>query len=164
MIKILIVDDEERFLESMKKRLEVRGFNVIAVNRGIEAIEAARKNPVDIAILDLKMPGMSGNQLLQILKRETSGIEVIVLTGHGGTAAETQSVEDGADAYLLKPCSLDDILIALASACKRRLVNKGKISREDLDKLIARNNPGGTVLGAIQAMERLIKTTAISDK
>ena len=58
MITILFVDDEELFLESMKKRLEARGFHVIALNRGVKAIDAARKNPVDVAILDLKMPGM----------------------------------------------------------------------------------------------------------
>ena len=57
-INLLIVDDEERFLESTKKRLEVRDFNVIAVNRGEKAIEAARNNSIDVVLLDLKMPGM----------------------------------------------------------------------------------------------------------
>ncbi|MBU0753830.1 MAG: response regulator, partial [Planctomycetes bacterium] len=59
-INLLIVDDETRFLISMTKRLEQRGFKVIAVDRGEKALEAARQTPLDIALVDLKMPGISG--------------------------------------------------------------------------------------------------------
>jgi DNA-binding NtrC family response regulator len=157
MITLLFVDDEEQFLESMKKRLEARGFHVIALNRGIKAIEAARKNPVDVAILDLKMPGMNGNELLRTLKREHPWIEVIVLTGHGGVDDEFQSVYDGAHAYLHKPCSIEDILDAIAKAYKRRLMNKFKLKEDRLDALIAAENPKENALGALKAMENLEK-------
>ncbi len=82
-ITLLIVDDEQGFLESMRKRLEVRGFNVITVDSGEKALEIARTHPVDIVLLDLKMPGMSGEQTLEALKREHESIEVIILTGPG---------------------------------------------------------------------------------
>ncbi|MGD8764632.1 MAG: response regulator, partial [Desulfobacteraceae bacterium] len=59
-INLLIVDDEEQFLQSISKILQVRDFNVIAVDRGEKAIEAARKNPIDVALVDLKMPGING--------------------------------------------------------------------------------------------------------
>jgi DNA-binding NtrC family response regulator len=157
MITLLFVDDEELFLESMKKRLEARGFHVIALNRGIKAIDAARKNSVDVAILDLKMPGMDGNELLRTLKREHPWIEVIILTGHGGVDEEFQSVYDGAHAYLHKPCSIEDLLDAVAKAYKRRLMNKFKLKQDRLDALIAVENPKGTPLGALKAMEKLEK-------
>jgi DNA-binding NtrC family response regulator len=157
MITILFVDDEELFLESMRKRLESRGFHVLVVNRGVKAIEAARKNPVDVAILDLKMPGMDGNELLRILKREHPWIEVIVLTGHGGVDEEFQSVVDGAHAYLHKPCSIEDILDAVAKAYKRRLMKKFKMKEDRLNSLIDSENPKGNTLGALRAMEKLEK-------
>ena len=63
-INLLIVDDEEQFLSSISKSLELRDFDVIAVNRGEKAIEAARKNPIDVALVDLKMPGINGEETL----------------------------------------------------------------------------------------------------
>jgi DNA-binding NtrC family response regulator len=152
MITLLFVDDEENFLESMKKRLEARGIHVIALNRGIKAIEAARKNPVDIAIVDLKMPGMNGDEVLQALKREHPWIEIIVLTGHGGIDQEFQCMDGGAYAYLHKPCSLEDILDAVAKAYKRRLTHKLKIKVEQIDGFIDAENPKANALGALKAM------------
>ena len=67
-INLLIVDDEVQFLESISKSLEAREFNVIAVDRGEKAIEAARKNPIDVALVDLKMPGINGEEALKVLK------------------------------------------------------------------------------------------------
>jgi len=82
-INLLIVDDEEQFLRSISKSLSVRDFNVVAVNRGEKAIEAARKTPIDIALVDLKMPGIDGEETLKQLKAEHRWMEVIILTGHG---------------------------------------------------------------------------------
>ena len=78
-INILIVDDEEQFLNSIKKRLEVRDFNVVAVNRGEKAIEAARNNQFDVALVDLKMPGIDGEETLKALKKEHKWMEVVIL-------------------------------------------------------------------------------------
>ena len=69
-INLLIVDDEEQFLNSISKSLELRDFKVIAVNRGEKAIEAARNNSIDIALVDLKMPGINGEETLKKLKAE----------------------------------------------------------------------------------------------
>ena len=63
-IDLLIVDDEEQFLNSISRSLEMRDFNVTAVNRGDKALEAARSHPIDIALVDLKMPGMDGQETL----------------------------------------------------------------------------------------------------
>ena len=135
-INLLIVDDEEQFLESTKKRLEVRDFNVIAVNRGEKAIEAARTNPIDVVLLDLKMPGMNGEQTLAELKKENKWLEVIILTGHGSTDSVVECLDKGAYFYLQKPCELDVLLSVLAEAYRRRVMRKLKIKQERMDKVL----------------------------
>jgi len=135
-INLLIVDDEERFLESTRKRLEVRGFNVIAVNRGEKAIESARKYPVDIALVDLKMPGMNGEETLEALKKEHKWIEVIILTGHGSTESAVECTKKGAYFYLQKPCELERLLSVLADAYKRKVMNKKKIKEERMEEIL----------------------------
>jgi len=136
-INLLIVDDEERFLESIKKRLEVRDFNVITVNRGEKALEAARTNPVDVALVDLKMPGMDGEQTLEALKKEHRWLEVVILTGHGSTESAVECTKKGAYFYLQKPCELDRLLQVLTDAYKRRVMNKMKIKEDRMDQILA---------------------------
>lgn len=136
-INLLIVDDEERFLESTKKRLEVRDFNVIAVNRGDKAIEAARKYPIDVALVDLKMPGMDGEQTLEALKKEHKWMEVVILTGHGSTESAVECTKKGAYFYLQKPCELDRLLSVLTDAYKRRVMNKWHIKQERMEKILS---------------------------
>ncbi len=135
-INLLVVDDEERFLESIKKRLEVRDFNVITVNRGDKAIEEARKHPIDVALVDLKMPGMDGEQTLEALKKEHKWMEVIILTGHGSTESAVECTKKGAYFYLQKPCELDRLLGVLIDAYKRRIMNKRKIKEERMDAIL----------------------------
>ena len=136
-INLLIVDDEEAFLKSMTKRLQVRDFNVIAVTRGEQAIEAAKANPIDIALVDLKMPGMNGEETLRALKRENEWMEVVILTGHGSVDSAVECTKLGAHSYLQKPCELEALLEVLAEAYKARIMNKMKIQEKRLDELLA---------------------------
>ena len=115
-INLLIVDDEVQFLESISKSLEVREFKVIAVDRGEKAIEAARKNPIDVALVDLKMPGINGEETLKALKAEHKWMEVVILTGHGTIDSAVECTKSGAYSYLQKPCSLDELLESLINA------------------------------------------------
>jgi DNA-binding NtrC family response regulator len=108
-INLLIVDDEEQFLESISKSLEVRGFNVVTVNRGEKAIEAARNSPIDIALVDLKIPGINGEETLKTLKAEHKWMEVVILTGHGTIDSAVECTRGGAYSYLQKPCDLDHL-------------------------------------------------------
>jgi DNA-binding NtrC family response regulator len=135
-INLLIVDDEEPFLESMKKRLEIRDFNVTCVNRGDKAVEAARRNPVDIALVDLKMPGMSGEKTLEALKREHEWMEVVILTGHGSIDSAVECTRSGATSYLQKPCELEHLLEVLKDAYKRRIMNKMRIQEGRMNALL----------------------------
>jgi DNA-binding NtrC family response regulator len=143
-INVLFVDDEEQFLVSMSKRLAAREFNVLSVNRGKKAIEAARNNPVDIALIDLKMPGMDGEETLKILKKEHPWMEIVILTGHGSIDSAVDCTQDGAHSYLQKPCDLDQLLEVLKEAYKKRVMNKNKIEEKkmnDLLKISQSNSP-----------------------
>lgn len=135
-INLLIVDDEEQFLESISKSLTVRDFNVIAVNRGEKAIEAARKNPIDVALVDLKMPGINGEETLKALKAEHRWMEVVILTGHGTIDSAVECTKSGAYSYLQKPCSLDELMESLKDAYKKKVMNKKKIEEKKMDELL----------------------------
>jgi len=136
-INLLIVDDEEQFLKSISKSLELRDFNVIAVNRGEKAIEAAENNPIDIALVDLKMPGMSGEETLKLLKQKHKWMEVVILTGHGAVDSAVECTKSGAYSYLQKPCELNALLEALQNAYKKKVMNKNKIEENKMDKLLS---------------------------
>ena len=136
-INLLIVDDEEQFLESISKSLELRDFNVIAVNRGEKAIEAAKNNPIDIALVDLKMPGISGEETLKLLKQEHKWMEVVILTGHGAVDSAVECTKSGAYSYLQKPCELNSLLFALQNAYKKKVMNRKKIEEKKMNELLS---------------------------
>jgi DNA-binding NtrC family response regulator len=135
-INLLIVDDEVQFLESISKSLEVRNFKVIAVDRGEKAIEAARDNPIDVALVDLKMPGINGEETLKALKAEHKWMEVVILTGHGTIDSAVECTKSGAFSFLQKPCNLDDLLEALKDAYKKKVMNRKKIEEKKMDELL----------------------------
>ena len=137
-IRLLVVDDERQFLETICKRLELRNFEVTPVNTGEEAIEAAQKNDFEIALVDLKMPGMSGEQVLEILKKEHKFLEVIILTGHGSIDSAVRSTKLGAYYYLQKPCELEMLLLVLKEAYQKRIQKKHGYNDEEMEKIIAR--------------------------
>lgn len=135
-INLLFVDDEEQFLASMGKRLEARGFHVVAVNRGEKALEAARTMPMDIALVDLKMPGMNGEETLKALKQEHPCLEIVILTGHGSIDSVVECTQGGAHSYLHKPCDLEDILEVLKEAYKKRVMNRHQIASGHMAELL----------------------------
>ncbi len=157
-INLLLVDDEEQFLRSTTKRLEVRDFHVIAVNSGQKAIEAAREHPIDIALVDLKMPGMDGEETLKALKAEHQWMEVVILTGHGSIDSAVECTKDGAYSYLQKPCEFDRLLEMLTEAYKKKVMNKMKIHKERMDKLLKVSISGSTrdILRKIREMDEEI--------
>ena len=153
-IKLLIADDEIKFLDSVAKRLELRGFEVTKATSGIEAVEAARSGKFDLALLDLKMPGMNGQEVLEILKSEHKFLEVIILTGHGSVDSAVECTKLGAFSYLPKPYELDNLLEVLQQAYEARLKKKFELDQERMDKL-AKLAAGSSPLGILRAMREL---------
>lgn len=135
-INLLFVDDEEQFLKSMTKQLEARDFHVIAVNRGEKALEVARSMPVDVALVDLKMPGIDGEQTLRALKDEHKWMEIVILTGHGSIESAVECTRSGAYEYLQKPCSIDDLLEVLKEAYKKKVMNKNRIEEKRMNEML----------------------------
>jgi DNA-binding NtrC family response regulator len=135
-INLLFVDDEDQFLTSMGKRLEARGFNVMAVNRGERAVEAARAHPVDIALVDHKIPGMSGDEILKVLKQEHPWMEVVILIHHGGIDSVVKCLRCGAYSYLQKPCDLEQIVEVIEEAYKKREKNRRRIEETQMKALM----------------------------
>lgn len=135
-IHLLLVDDEERFLHTTTALLQKRGFRVFTASNGAEAVDTAARHPIDIAIVDLKMPGMNGEQTLAELKRQHEWLEVIILTGHGSMDSAVECTKQGAYFYLQKPCDLEKLLSVLANAYKKQIQNKKKIEEERLEEIL----------------------------
>jgi len=112
-IRILLVDDETIFTKNISKLLKNRGYQVAAVNDGYSAIRELEKNPFDIMILDLKMPGMDGiTTLAQTIKR-CLFTETLILTGHGSIDSALEAMKMGAYDYLTKPCEIEELVLKI---------------------------------------------------
>jgi len=158
MAKILLVDDELKFRSDLAQRLNLRGYETIEAGDGEYAIKVARSdNDVDVILLDLKMPGLSGEQTLTELKKYRPAVQIIMLTGHGSMASAMETGRLEAYAYLEKPCEFDKLLETIEAAREDRphvmarheipLVEKGSLKKW----LIGSHNsrPGVIILGAL---------------
>ncbi|MBU0992074.1 MAG: response regulator [Proteobacteria bacterium] len=109
-LKLLLVDDEEGYVNVLSNRLSKRGIQVRKTTSGTEAIQTLRKEEFDVAILDLKMEDMDGIEVLKIFRKMAPEMAVIMLTGHGSEIAAKEGIGLGAFDYLTKPCVLEDLL------------------------------------------------------
>lgn len=134
-IKLLIVDDEVQFLNSIAQRLELRGFQVTKAENGEQALRAAEREKFDLALLDLKMPGLNGREVLEILKKNHKFLEVIILTGHGSIESAVECTKLGAFGYLPKPYEIDKLIATLKDAYQARLQKKYEHDRERLERI-----------------------------
>ncbi len=153
-IKLLIVDDEVKFLDSIARRLEMRGLDVAKATNGQDALDLARTQKFDVALLDLKMPGLDGKQVLEVLKQEHKFLEVVILTGHGSIDSAVECTKLGAFAYLPKPYEMEDLLEVLRKAYEARLKKKFKADEARMEKL-AELAKGQSALGILRAMREL---------
>jgi CheY-like chemotaxis protein len=105
-IRVLMVDDEERFRTITARILERKGYETVIAASGEEALEMLSENP-DVVILDVKMGGMDGHETLKKIKQTNPDLPVIMLTGHGALPSAQESLRSGAYDYLTKPCDVD---------------------------------------------------------
>ena len=118
-IKVLMVDDEKRFRDTTRKILERNGFQTILAENGAEAIKCLDQSP-DVAILDIRMPGMDGHEALEKMIKIEPDLPVIMLTGHGDKDSAEQSLVLGAFDYLSKPCDIDLLSDKIREACRSK--------------------------------------------
>lgn len=120
-IRLLLVDDEEGFVNVITNRLGKRGIDTVKALSGTDGIQALRKQDFDVAVLDLKMEDMDGIEVLKIFKKMVPEMPVIMLTGHGSERAAREGLEQGAFDYLSKPCELQDLVSKI-----REAISKGR--------------------------------------
>ncbi len=120
VMKMMLVDDEERFLSTTKKLLSKKGFEVITAASGPEALDILRAQNIHVVILDVKMPGMDGIETLKAIKRTYPLVEVIMLTGHATVESAVDGLKSGATDYLMKPTDIGDIISKATEAFEKR--------------------------------------------
>jgi len=153
-IKLLFVDDEIKFLESISKRLELKNFDVTSATTGKEAIESAEKGLFDVAVVDFQMPGMDGAQVLKTLKEKHRYLEIIMLTGHATIDSAVECTKLGAFKYLEKPYDFENLVEVIKQAYEARLKKKFEHNQkriEEIQRLSLRESP----FGLLKALARL---------
>ena len=121
-IKILLVDDEKQFVDTLAERLAMRGFSARVAYDGPQALKAVEE-PTDVIVLDLRMPGMGGFEVLRSVKKGSTQVQVIILTGHGGDAEEQTAYRMGAYNFLKKPMDIDELLNSIRMAYRDKVEN-----------------------------------------
>ncbi|BBO86315.1 response regulator [Desulfosarcina ovata subsp. sediminis] len=153
-IRILLVDDEVKFLTAIADRLSLKGFVVTTADNGDDAIKAAEKGGFDVAVVDLQMPGTDGAAVLKILKQNHKFIEIIMLTGHATVDSAVECTRLGAFKYLEKPYDFERLVDALKEAYEARMKKKFEHNQqrmEAIQKLSMHQSP----LGLLKELARL---------
>ncbi len=135
-IKLLLVDDEEDFTQTLAERLQTRGFDVRTSNDGDRAIEELKTREADIVILDIMMPGKGGIEVLKEIKHINPLIEVILLTGHASIDTSIAGLKMGAYDYLMKPTETADLLTKITKAYARKVGHEERIRQAEIDKIV----------------------------
>jgi len=139
--RILVVDDEVDFLETLVNRLKKRNLNATGVTSGEEALELIEEQLFDVVILDIKMPGgMDGIEVLRETKRIRPLVEIILLTGHASVETSIEGMKLGAFDYLLKPIKFEELLLKMGAAFARKANHDKKIRDAKIKELI--RHPG----------------------
>ena len=125
--KVLVVDDEQEFAATLAERLTLRGMTTVTANDGEQALRCVEQDPPHIVILDMKMPGMNGMEVLRLIKQRYPAIPVILLTGQGTANDSAESMGVGAFDYLVKPVKIEELLQKMREA----LTQAGVTSTED---------------------------------
>jgi DNA-binding NtrC family response regulator len=141
-INILLVDDEKDFVEMLSMRLEDAGDKVTPAYDGNMCLEKLKATPIDVVILDIKMPGMDGIQTLRAIKSRYPLVEVILLTGHGTTETAIEGMKLGAFDYLLKPADFEELKSILDRAKRRKAEHDERIRKAEARQLLRK---GGNI-------------------
>ncbi|MCD4721990.1 MAG: response regulator [Desulfobacula sp.] len=138
-IKLLLVDDEKPFLDTITKRLEKREMTVSAVYSGKEALDELEDNKkIEVVVLDVKMPGMDGIETLIEIKKRFPLVEVIMLTGHATVETAIDGMKLGAFDYLMKPCNIDMLVTKVNEAMEKKRKHDEKIMEARMNEISGR--------------------------
>ena len=137
-IRVLLVDDEQEFVEVLAERLEVRDIVVTKAFSGDEALAGIKEKSVDVVILDVAMPGKDGVATLKEIKQLNPIIEVIMLTGNATVDSAVEGMRLGAYDYLMKPTETKDLLEKIVKAYKRKTEQEERIRQAEIERIMQR--------------------------
>jgi len=139
--RVLVVDDEVDFLETLVNRLKKRKFEAEGASSGEEALERLKGKHFDVVVLDIKMPGgLDGIETLREIRRIAPLAEVILLTGHASLETSIEGMKLGAFDYLLKPVRLEELMPKLAAAFEKKAAQEEKIRKAKIREMM--RSPG----------------------
>jgi two-component system response regulator PhoP len=118
-MRVLVVEDEARLLEQLARRLRHAGFAVETAADGEEGLYVGREFPLDVAIVDLGLPGVSGIELIRRLRAEGRDFPILILTARGDWRDKVEGLEAGADDYVVKPFHMEEVLARLNALVRR---------------------------------------------
>jgi DNA-binding NtrC family response regulator len=136
-IRVLLVDDEEDYVKAMAERMDMRDLQSQVALSGEEALQVLETDPPDVIVLDLRMPGIQGMEVLERVRRDHPHIQVIILTGHGGETEEAEARRLGAFEYLQKPADTGALVKTIQGAWRRSVQMAKELlkeSREEFDR------------------------------
>jgi len=119
-LKVLLVDDEEDLVSTLAERLVLRGFQVETATSGTDALRYVSEDSFSVLVLDVKMPGIDGLELMIEIKQKHPDLPVILFTGHGSVADARRGMEEGAFDYIMKPIDIDKLIEKIRSAAGRK--------------------------------------------
>lgn len=134
--RVLLVDDEEEYLETMAERMEARGLNVTIAKDGKSALENAEGQTFDICMLDMQMPGMDGIETLQKLREKNPDLEVILVSGYGSIEKSVKAMKLGAKDFVQKPADIEELVAKAKKAHNARLLLVEARNEEKIRKIL----------------------------
>ena len=149
---ILIIDDEENIRNGLETNFEMEDYNVKTASNGKDGLQLVKKGDIDLVITDLKMDGISGEDVVRHIVTETPGIPVIVLTGHGSIEEAVELMTKGAFYFLTKPLDLDQLNLIVKRALENRELS---ISHTMLKKQLEEAKSCDRMIGKSSEMQKL---------
>lgn len=153
-IDLLVVDDDDEFRSTMAKMFSRRGFQVQEAPDGEQALNLGQRRAFDVAIFDMRMPGMSGLELLERFKQSHAECEVILLTGQGTIESAVSAMKLGAYDFLTKPFPLKELEKLIERAYERRQLRKENVQ---LKGILQRTQPKSEMIGQSAAMQEVFR-------
>jgi DNA-binding NtrC family response regulator len=120
VVRVLLVDDEARFVDTLGKRLTARGYYVQVAYSGEQALEMLRGTPFDVVLLDVRMPGIDGLETLREMARFQPLVKVLLLSGNASINVAIEGMRHGAVDFLLKPTDLEEVLAKIDAAFEKK--------------------------------------------
>ena len=137
-IKVMLVDDEKDFIESLSQRLELRGFNVRTALNGDAALDLIPGNDLDVVVLDVLMPGKDGIATLKEIKQISPLLQVIMLSGHATVNSAIEGMKLGAYDYLMKPTETEELVDKITKAHALKNEHEERIRKAEINNIVKR--------------------------